>query len=84
MTVHELIESLFAAGDWGRTDRILPIEAKIREAVIEEEAVGNIVIEQHEGYMSPDPMFTVVAKSKLQAGEYYLVHKPTNNVQEAI
>lgn len=75
MTVHELIESLFAAGDWGRTDRIAPIEAKIRAAVIEEATVGEIVIEQHEGYMSPDPMFTVGAKSKLQAGEYWLVKK---------
>jgi len=49
----------------------------LRKAVIREASVGEIVIEQHEGYMSPDPMFTVGAKSKLQAGEYWLVKKAT-------
>ena len=47
----------------------------MRRAVIRESSVGEISIEQHEGYMSPDPMFTVGAKSTLKAGEFYLVPK---------
>ena len=47
----------------------------MRRAVIRESSVGEISIEQHEGYMSPDPMFTVGAKSTLEAGEFYLVPK---------
>lgn len=51
------------------------IESALRRAVIREAQVGEISIEQHEGYMSPDPMFTVGSKSKLVAGEYWLVPK---------
>jgi len=51
------------------------IEVAIRKAVIREASVGEIVIEQHEGYMSPDPMFTVGAESKLKAGTFYIVPK---------
>jgi hypothetical protein len=51
------------------------IESALRSAVIREASVGEISIEQHEGYMSPDPMFTVGTKSKLKAGEFYIVPK---------
>lgn len=49
----------------------------MRKAVIREASVGEIVIEQHEGYLSPEPIFTVGTKSKLKAGTFYIVPKAT-------
>jgi hypothetical protein len=57
--------------DWMQQE----IEDALRKAVIRESSVGEISIEQHEGYMSPDPLFTVGAKSTLKAGEFYIVPK---------
>jgi hypothetical protein len=51
------------------------IVSALRKAFIREESVGEIFIEQHEGYMSPDQLFTVGTKSKLKAGEFYIVPK---------
>jgi len=45
------------------------------QAIIKEASVGEIIIEQHEGYMSPDPLFTVGSDSKLKAGTFYIVPK---------
>ena len=50
----------------------------MRRAVIREASVGEIVIEQHEGYLSPEPIFTVGTKSKLKAGTFYIVPKETH------
>lgn len=67
------VARLFADGKATQTE----IESAIRRAVIREESVGEIIIEQHEGYMSPDPMFTVGSDSKLKAGTFYIVPKET-------
>jgi hypothetical protein len=48
------------------------------KAIIHEASVGEIVIEQHEGYLSPEPMFTVGTKSTLKAGTFYIVPKETH------
>lgn len=53
------------------------IESALRKAVIREASVGEIIIEQHEGYLSPEPMFTVGSNSKLKAGAFYIVPKVT-------
>ena len=53
------------------------IKSALRKAVIREASVGEIIIEQHEGYLSPEPMFTVGSDSKLKAGTFYIVPKDT-------
>lgn len=84
MSVHELVGNAIEIGidygisAWTDTDAkelADALESALRRAVIRESSVGEISIEQHEGYMSPDPMFTVGAKSTLKAGEFYLVPK---------
>jgi hypothetical protein len=75
MSVHELVMEIYYAGAEIKSDVRQMCEDALRRAVIREATVGEITIEQHEGYMSPDPMFTVGAKSKLQAGEFWLVKK---------
>jgi len=69
MSVHDLL------GEARNYEFMWSVESALRRAVIREAQVGEISIEQHEGYMSPDPMFTVGSKSKLKAGEFYLVPK---------
>jgi hypothetical protein len=60
MTVHEIVNI---------------IESALRRAVIREASVGEIVIEQHEGYLSPDPLFSVGTESKLTAGTFHIIPK---------
>jgi hypothetical protein len=82
-SAHELLvmaQDLLYLGVQGhyRSSVLLPeLESALRKAVIREASVGEIIIEQHEGYMSPDPMFTVGTKSKLKAGTFYIVPKET-------
>lgn len=86
MTVHELIEALFAAGDWGRTDRIAPLEMKIREAAIEEASVGEVEVKIYESedeltapVGSPERIVTCnerfIAQAWIPEGKYRLVKK---------
>jgi hypothetical protein len=58
MTVHELVECLFASGDWGRTGDIPRLEAKIRKAVIEEASVGKLIFETREVPFVENPDFS--------------------------
>jgi hypothetical protein len=80
MSVHEIVnilehEAVNGTGEkdaWAhRTQLILAL----RRAVIREASVGEIVIEQHEGYMSPDPLFSVGTESKLTAGTFHIIPK---------
>jgi hypothetical protein len=80
MTVHEIVnilehEAVNGTGEkdaWAhRTQLILAL----RRAVIREASVGEIVIEQHEGYLSPDPLFSVGTESKLTAGTFHIIPK---------
>jgi hypothetical protein len=84
MSVHDLIGEIIELEarhhshweDYGENE-LDRLESALRRAVIGEASVGEIVIEQHEGYMSPDPLFTVGTKSKLKAGTFYIVPKET-------
>lgn len=59
----------------GAVDYERDLVAALRRAVIREASVGEITIEQHEGYTSVVPLFTVGTTSKLKAGEFWLVAK---------
>jgi len=59
----------------GAVEQEKELVAALRKAVIREVSVGEIVIEQHEGYLSPEPLFSVGSDSKLKAGTFYIVPK---------
>jgi len=75
MTVHELVECLFAAGDWGDTKHMASLEAKIRAAVIDEESVGSISIKMGEldSYPLLDHLTLLVEEKPYEWNRYILV-----------
>jgi hypothetical protein len=82
MSARELLsEYIWQAGHViGASERMPIIWDAFRKAVIRESSVGEIIIEQHEGYMSPEPMFTILTTgfgSTLKAGTFYIVPKET-------
>jgi hypothetical protein len=77
MNVHDLLEQYHVACSREIVDdgELSALESAIKRVVIRRASVGEIIIEQHEGYMSPDPLFTVGSDSKLKAGTFYIVPK---------
>jgi hypothetical protein len=76
MSVDEWLHAFYLVCSGGYTSvnlTVADITRELRKAVIREVQVGEIVIEQHEGYLSPDPLFSVGTQSKLVAGTFYIV-----------
>jgi hypothetical protein len=78
MSVDEWLHTFYLACSGGYTSvnlTVAEITRELRRAVIREASVGEIVIEQHEGYLSPDPLFSVGTESKLTAGTFHIIPK---------